>query len=241
MDPILIDVEQSKITADGWHLSVSLTDMTINSVPNMAATAFTREGCVTGTATLTIDGSSDHIVTSGALRVWALLGCEDQPSNVVLGSSPVGRTVNTTVSPAGTAGISESPDEASAPRTQVTTLPGGITEIILGYKPLGPLPKHGEKQFMVSFRKFYVGVGSCRGPVFIRLHARAWMSTDHSDDTVDVYSDVVPLSPLNAPRAEASSDERGLERGGLERGGDEDDGQQYPCYQYASGQHPGGG
>jgi hypothetical protein len=43
-DPLPVaDVTQSADTDDGWHLSAALTRMTINSVPNMAATAFTRE------------------------------------------------------------------------------------------------------------------------------------------------------------------------------------------------------
>jgi hypothetical protein len=41
-------MSQSTDTDDGWHLSATLTRMAINSVPNMAATAFTREGFVTG-------------------------------------------------------------------------------------------------------------------------------------------------------------------------------------------------
>jgi len=39
--------------------------MTINSVPNMAATAFTREGFVTGKAAATIDGNGSVPVDSG--------------------------------------------------------------------------------------------------------------------------------------------------------------------------------
>jgi len=42
-DPLPVaDVTQSADTDDGWHLSAALTRMTINSVPNMAATAFTQ-------------------------------------------------------------------------------------------------------------------------------------------------------------------------------------------------------
>ena len=39
--------------------------MTINSVPNMAATAFTWEGFVTGKAAATIDGNGVVPVNSG--------------------------------------------------------------------------------------------------------------------------------------------------------------------------------
>ena len=64
-DPLPVaDVTQSAETDDGWHLSVALTRMTINSVPNMAATAFTREGFVTGKAAAAIDGNGAVAVIS---------------------------------------------------------------------------------------------------------------------------------------------------------------------------------
>src|SRR4051794_6555548 len=44
------DVTQAADTDDGWHLSAELTKMTVNSVPNMAATPLTREAFVTGKA-----------------------------------------------------------------------------------------------------------------------------------------------------------------------------------------------
>jgi hypothetical protein len=50
------DVSQSADTCDGWHVSASLSKMTVNSVPTMVATALTREGFVTGEASAKIDG-----------------------------------------------------------------------------------------------------------------------------------------------------------------------------------------
>src|SRR5689334_15136302 len=63
---------------DGWTITVSLTDMKIDAVPNMAATAFSREGFVSGTATLTADGrgKSRAPVTAGELRAFAQIGCQ---------------------------------------------------------------------------------------------------------------------------------------------------------------------
>ena len=70
------DVTQSADTDDGWHLSAALTKMTINSVPDMAATAFTREGFVTGKAPATIDGNGAVPVNSGTLVMGLQLGCQ---------------------------------------------------------------------------------------------------------------------------------------------------------------------
>src|SRR3954452_395655 len=76
-DPLPVaDVTQSADTDDGWHLSASLTRKAINSVPNMAATAFTREGFVTGKAAATIDGNGSAAVNSGTLVFGLQLGCQ---------------------------------------------------------------------------------------------------------------------------------------------------------------------
>src|SRR5262249_34546495 len=70
------DVTQSADTDDGWHLTAALTRMSINSVPNMAATAFTPEGFVTGKAAVAIDGSGGVAVNSGTLVMGLQLGCQ---------------------------------------------------------------------------------------------------------------------------------------------------------------------
>jgi hypothetical protein len=46
-------------------VSASLSKMTINSVPNMVATALTREGFVTGETSAKIDGDGRAPVNSG--------------------------------------------------------------------------------------------------------------------------------------------------------------------------------
>lgn len=76
-DPVPVaDVTQSADTDDGWHLSATLTNMTINSVPNMAATALTKEAFVTGKAVAKIDGDGTIPVNSGSLVLGVQLGCQ---------------------------------------------------------------------------------------------------------------------------------------------------------------------
>jgi hypothetical protein len=89
-DPLPVaDVTQSD---DGWHLSAALTRMTVNSVPNMAATAFTREGFVTGKAAATIDGNGEIPVNSGTLVLGLQLGCQvdlSEGGSLGVGATPV--------------------------------------------------------------------------------------------------------------------------------------------------------
>lgn len=83
----------SRLTpATGGHLSATLTRMTINSVPNMAATAFTREGFVTGKAAASIDGTGGVAGNSGILVLGLQLGCQVDLSEgarvAISGSTP---------------------------------------------------------------------------------------------------------------------------------------------------------
>jgi hypothetical protein len=80
-----------------------------NSVPNMAATAFTREGFVTGRAAATIDGNGAVAVNSGSLVFGLQLGCQVDLSEG--GSVDVG----------GDAGISPASAAATYSATSVHT------------------------------------------------------------------------------------------------------------------------
>src|ERR1700757_3427563 len=76
-DPVPVaDVTRSADTDDGWHLSDTLTNMTIDSVPNMAATLLTKEAFVSGKALAKIDGDGNIPVNSGTLLLGVQLGCQ---------------------------------------------------------------------------------------------------------------------------------------------------------------------
>ena len=76
-DPVNVpDVAQYVDTVDHWRLTASLTGVTINPVPNSAATAFSREGFISGLATETIEGSGSPPVDKGTLRLWVQFGCQ---------------------------------------------------------------------------------------------------------------------------------------------------------------------
>jgi hypothetical protein len=170
------DVTQSANTDDGWNLSSSLTNMTINSVPNMAATAFTREGFVTGKATATIDGDGDVPVNSGTLVLGVQLGCQiDLSEGVDLGVSNESDVVTT------------KPFEDLLPYISVTLKPGSITSFSLGRKSIkGRTGK-------IFVHDAHIKVDACGGPVSVRLFASATLYTDNSDDSVNTYGDILSL------------------------------------------------
>jgi hypothetical protein len=187
-DPLPVaDVMQSADTDDGWHLSASLTQMTINSVPNMAATAFTREGFVTGKAAAAIDGNGAVAVNSGTLVFGLQLGCQLDLSE----GGSVGGNADIGINPGFTNGSSLLSDVGPyadlGGDVSINLLPGTITNLGLGKKALKG--RTGE----IVVHDAHVKVDACGGPVSVRFFATAMIDTDKSDDSVNAYGDILSL------------------------------------------------
>ena len=91
-EPNIGNVIAYKDSADGWRLIVKIDNITIQSVPNLAATPTTREGYVTATATAKIERTKPEPIdcpedtqpevseatclTSGNLALAAVTGCQ---------------------------------------------------------------------------------------------------------------------------------------------------------------------
>jgi hypothetical protein len=186
-DPVPIaDVTQSAVTDDGWHLSASLTKMTLNSVPNMAATAFTREGFISGEATANIDGNGRVPVNSGSVILGAQLGCQiDLSQGMNLGlDADVGIGLGFGVTPNS---FSPNPYADINPNISVNLLPGKIDNLALGKKDLKG------RTGSITVHDAHVKVDGCGGPVSVRLFTYAQISTDDHDDSVNTYGDILNL------------------------------------------------
>ena len=187
-DPLPVaDVTQFADTDDGWHLSAALTRMTINSVPNMAATAFTREGFVTGKASATIDGNGAVAVNSGTLVFGLQLGCQIDLSE----GGSVGGNADIGINPGFTSGANAlndiGPYADLGGNVSINLLPGTITNLGLGKKSLKG--RTGE----IVVHDAHVKVDACGGPVSVRFFATAMIDTDTSDDSVNAYGDILSL------------------------------------------------
>ena len=181
------DVTQSADTDDGWHLSAALTRMTINSVPNMAATAFTREGFVTGKAAATIDGNGGVAVNSGTLVMGLQLGCQVDLSE----GGSLGVDADAGISPGFNNGENLlnviGPYADIEGNASINLLPGTITNLGLGKKELKG--RTGE----IVVHDAHVKVDACGGQVSVRFFATAMIDTDKSDDSVNAYGDILTL------------------------------------------------
>jgi hypothetical protein len=181
------DVTQSADTDDGWHLSAALTRMTINSVPNMAATAFTREGFVTGKAATTIDGDGGVAVNSGTLVMGLQLGCQVDLSE----GGSLGVDADAGINPSFSNGSNLlniiGPYADIEGNASINLLPGTITNLGLGKKELKG--RTGE----IVVHDAHVKVDGCGGQVAVRFFATAMIDTDKSDDSVNAYGDILTL------------------------------------------------
>jgi hypothetical protein len=186
-DPLPVaDVTQAADTDDGWHLSAALTRMTINSAPNMAETAFTREGFVTGKAAATIEGNGAVPVNSGTLVFGLQLGCQIDLSE----GGSVGGDADIGISPgfSGSNVLSDiGPYADVGGNVSINLLPGTITNVGLGKKALKG--RTGE----IVVHDAHVKVDACGGAVSVRFFASAMIDTDKSDDSVNAYGDILSL------------------------------------------------
>jgi hypothetical protein len=187
-DPLPVaDVTQSADTDDGWHLSAALTRMTINSVPNMAATAFTREGFVTGKAEATIAGNGAIAVNSGTLVLGLQLGCQVDLSEGGSLSAGADAGINPGFSSGSNLLSVIGPYAEVNGNASINLLPGTITNLGLGKKELkGPA---GE----IVIHDAHVKVDACGGQVSVRFFASVMIDTDKSDDSVNAYGDILTL------------------------------------------------
>jgi hypothetical protein len=188
-DPVPIaDVTRTADTDDGWHLSAQLTEMTINSVPNMAATTFTKEAFITGKAVAAIDGNGKAPVDSGNLLLGVQLGCQLDLSQ----GGNVGASGNIGI---GLGGFSSGANLLSAlgPNADfslngsINLLPGNINTLGLG--KLALRGRTGE----VTVHDAHVKVDGCSGQVSIRFFTYAQIYTDNGNDSVNTYGDILIL------------------------------------------------
>lgn len=179
----LADKFASTVTDDGWTLDLTASNLSVNPVPNVATTAFTREGFVSAKVTGTITGAGGTAVKTGYIEQGLQIGCQIDVSSglgVGLGFS-FGPSVGVSISgvPSANLGVNASVN----PSIQATIAPGTITTIPLGTKDLE------SSKASITAENVHVKVDACMGPVTVRSYAQFAVSTATSDNSVFVYSD----------------------------------------------------
>ncbi|OZD83045.1 hypothetical protein CH272_03250, partial [Rhodococcus sp. 05-340-1] len=159
----LADKVASTVTDDGWTLDLTASNLSVNPVPNVATTAFTREGFVSAKVTGTITGAGGTAVKTGYIEQGLQIGCQIDVSSglgVGLGFS-FGPSVGVSISgtgPSANVGVNASVN----PSIQATIAPGTITTIALGTKDLEA------SKASITAENVHVKVDACMGPVTVR-------------------------------------------------------------------------
>ncbi|WP_433734233.1 MspA family porin [Nocardia sp. CA-129566] len=181
------DQSRTVTTEDGWELTVTKAAENLDRVPNLADTAFTREGFVSLRAVADIAGAGSVAVNSGTLTLGYQIGCQIDVSNgISVGlAASVGPNVNVMVAP--TPGLGVGVGAAALPSVSTTFKPGTITTIPFGTKALaGP---HGS----ITTDQVQIKIDACMGPVSLRSYVIASISTNTADNSVAVYGDPIWL------------------------------------------------
>jgi hypothetical protein len=170
------DVVRQVTTYDGWQVMLSMTDVRYDAVPNMANALLSKEGYLSGRATLTVGGVGAHPINSGQLVVGAQLGYQFDLSDGL----DLGMNLDTDV-------FDDDSVVGVRPDIGTTLKSGGITAVGFGAKSLkGSIAT-------ISILDAHVQVEQCGGAVTARLFASATISSDTSDDALNVYGEVLPL------------------------------------------------
>jgi hypothetical protein len=177
----------AKTTRDGWLLNIQLDREVVNSVPNLANAADSREGFVTLSGTATATGGSGQI-TDSLFILGYQLGCQ--------------RDVSTGLQYGGTAGIAP---EASvglplrdganlgiagggAGFVQTVVQPGVIVDL-----PLSNMALSEGGQAMIDIDNIHVKADACGGDVTIRSYGYLRVSTSAAHTQFAVYGDPIKI------------------------------------------------
>ena len=161
----------SKATRDGWNLNIAINGERIDSVPNLAEAANSREAFVTFSATATASGGSSPITDSLFIAGYQL-GCQSDVSTGVQigGEGAIGIT-------GGLTGW-----------VQTLIQPGQIVDL-----PLTNMALDKGGRAMLDVDNIHLKVDDCGGDVSIRSYAYLRISTAAAHTSLAVYGDPLKI------------------------------------------------
>jgi MspA len=183
---------ESKSTRGGWSLNLTLANETVNSVPNLAAAANSREAFVNFEATAVASGGSVPITDSTFVAGYQL-GCQmDVSSGLQLGGAgaiaPAG-SVGANLGPAGLEpGANLGLGGGLTGYVQTNLQPGVITDLPMASMPLG-----SQGLAMLDVTNLHIKADACGGPVSIRSFAYLRIATDIERSEFAIYGDPIQI------------------------------------------------
>lgn len=178
-----------KVSRDGWHLNIRVENEVVNSIPNLANAANSREGFVTASATATAVGGTNTI-TDSIFILGYQLGCQSDVSAGLQYGATGG------IGPSGAVGIGGgSPisaavgmDGGAAGFVQTVLQPGVIVDL-----PLSNMTLSQNGQAMIDIDNIHIKADACGGDVTIRSYAYLRISTDAAHTQFAIYGDPIKI------------------------------------------------
>jgi hypothetical protein len=177
-EPVNMATQQySKTTRDGWHLTLSIDNERVNSVPNLAAALNSREGFVTLSATATATGGSAPITDSLFIAGYQL-GCQSDVSS--------GLGIGGIASANALVGVPSGVNVGGGLTGFVQTViqPEVITEL-----PMANMALSDDGRAMLDIDNIHIKADACGGDVTIRSHAYLRISTGAAHSSFAIYGD----------------------------------------------------
>ncbi|MFN8073245.1 MAG: MspA family porin [Mycobacterium sp.] len=180
MPPQIFD----KDTRDGWHLQIRIDNELINSVPNLAAAANSREGFVTASGTATASGGSSPI-TDSIFILGYQLGCQsDVSTGLQLGGTAGIAPIGSVGVGGGATGVNLGIASGAAGFVQTVVQPGVIVDL-----PLANMTLSDSGKAMLDIDNIHIKADACGGDVTIRSYAYLRISTAEAHTEFAVYGD----------------------------------------------------
>lgn len=175
----------SKNTRDGWQLNIRIDREKVNSVPNLAAAANSREAFVTFDATATATGSGS--ITDSLFIAGYQLGCQtDVSTGLQMGATAgIAPTVGVGLpDPSVSAGVSS----GVAGFVQTVLQPGVIVDL-----PLANMALSDGGTGMLDVDNLHIKADACGGDVTVRSYAYLRISTDAAHSNFAIYGDPIRI------------------------------------------------
>lgn len=171
-----------KVSRDGWKLHIAIENEVINSVPNLAAAANSREAFVTASGTATATGGGNPISDSIFILGYQL-GCQVDVS--------AGLNIGGTAGIGGSGGLPFSgfgllPGVAGY--VQTVLQPGVITDL-----PLTNMTLNQGGQAILDIDNIHIKADGCGGDVTIRSYAYLRTSTEAAHTQFAIYGDPMKI------------------------------------------------
>lgn len=170
-----------KVSPDGWHLNLQIKNEVVNSVPNLAAAANSREAFVTATATATATGGGSPIQDSLFILGYQL-GCQsDVSAGLVMGGT--GGVAGSAGVPSGVGGTI-----GAAGFLETIVQPGVIVDLPMTNMALSP-----GNTASLGVDNLHIKADACGGDVNIRSYAYLRISTAASHFSYAIYGDPIKI------------------------------------------------